>query len=120
MYRTLLTIGFLLAALPAQAETMVLASHYKASGKNPDGSTYTGTVDVNVISDTTYTIVWHIAGATYKGFGMRMNDYLSATYTIDGEPGLVMYKAVEGGGLGGLWAIRGENGSGTEVLTPVK
>jgi hypothetical protein len=46
---------------------------------------------------------------------MRLNDTLSATYTIDGEPGLVTYKV---DGINGLWAIRGHNGSGTEHLTP--
>jgi hypothetical protein len=48
---------------------------------------------------------------------MRMNDALAATYAINGEPGLVIYK-VEGDGLDGLWAIRGHNGNGTEHLTP--
>jgi hypothetical protein len=120
MIRAALTIGLLLIALPAQAETMILASHYKATGKNPDGSKYTGTVDVNIISDTTFSIVWHISGSVYKGFGMRMNDSLAATYTLDGEPGLVIYKAAGDGSFGGLWAVRGQDGSGSEVLTPVK
>ena len=54
---------------------------------------------------------------TYKGFGMRMNDSLAATYMIDGEPGLILYK-VDGNGLHGLWTIRGHDGSGTETLLP--
>ena len=95
-----------------------LASHYEASGSNPDGSQYTGTADVKVISDTTYTIVWKIGDATYQGFGMRLNDSLAATYTIDGEPGLIIYK-VNGDGLTGAWAIRGHDGVGTEHLRPL-
>jgi hypothetical protein len=106
-----------LFAWSASAESLTLASHYKASGTNPDGSSYTGDVKVDIISDTTFSIVWTIAGAKYKGFGMRRNDALAATYEIDGEPGLVIYK-VEGNGLNGLWAIRGQNGNGTERLTP--
>jgi hypothetical protein len=101
----------------ASAESMTLASRYDVSGTNPDGSKYSGIASVKVISDTTFTIKWDIAGSAYEGFGMRLNDTLSATYTIDGEPGLVMYK-VDGSGINGLWAIRGHNGSGTERLTP--
>ncbi|HZC55206.1 MAG TPA: hypothetical protein VE396_04045, partial [Xanthobacteraceae bacterium] len=87
-------------------------------GSNPDGSKYTGTTSVTVISDTTYTIVWKIGGATYEGFGMRLNDSLAATYMIDGEPGLVIYK-VDGDGLIGPWAIRGRDGVGTKHLRPL-
>jgi hypothetical protein len=99
------------------ADSMTLASTYDATGTNPDGSAYTGTASVKVISDTTFTIKWQIAGSFYQGFGVRLNDTLSATYLIDGEPGLVMYK-VDGTGINGLWAIRADNGSGTEHLTP--
>jgi hypothetical protein len=48
---------------------------------------------------------------------MRMNDSLAATYMIDGDPGLVIYR-VDGDGLSGVWAIRGHDGAGTEHLTP--
>jgi hypothetical protein len=65
-----------------------------------------------------YTIVWKIGDETYKGFGMRLNDSLAATYTIDGEPGLIIYK-VDGNGLNGAWAIRGHDGVGTEHLRPL-
>jgi hypothetical protein len=105
------------AGTAVAADSMTLASHYDVAGTNPNGSAYSGTATVKVISDTTFTIKWDIAGSVYEGFGMRLNDTLSATYTIDGEPGLVMYK-VDGNGIKGLWAIRGHNGSGTEQLTP--
>jgi hypothetical protein len=115
---TLSTLALLAVALPAKADPLNLASQYEASGTNPDGSKYTGTANVTIISDTTYTIVWKIAGATYEGFGMRLNDSLAATYTIDGDPGLIIYK-VDGDGLTGAWAIRGHNGVGTEHLRPL-
>jgi hypothetical protein len=51
---------------------------------------------------------------------MRMNDSISATYMLDGEPGLVIYKAADGGTFSGLWAVKGQDGSGSEVLTPTK
>jgi hypothetical protein len=123
MRSALFSLAFVAALLlPAAgtavaADSMTLASHYDVAGTNPNGSAYSGTATVKVISDTTFTIKWDIAGSVYEGFGMRLNDTLSATYTIDGEPGLVMYK-VDGNGIKGLWAIRGHNGSGTEQLTP--
>jgi|SRR5579872_1849159 hypothetical protein len=117
MIRTVAAFAFCVLAWSASAETMTLASHYKAQGTNPDGSAYSGDVDVSIISDTTFSIVWRIGDAKYKGFGMRMNEALAATYMIDGEPGLVIYK-VGGDGLNGLWAIKGRNGNGTERLTP--
>ena len=111
------TLALLAITLPAAAEKLTMASKYDVVGTNPDGSGYKGTANVEVISDTTFTIVWSVGGSTIKGFGMRMNDSLAATYAINGEPGLVIYR-VQGDGLDGLWAIRGHNGSGTEHLTP--
>jgi len=117
MIKTAAALAFSLLAWSACAETLTLASHYKATGTNPDGSAYSGDVKIDVISDTTFSIVWTIDGVKYKGFGMRRNDALAATYEIDGEPGLVIYH-VDGDGLNGLWAIRGHNGNGTERLAP--
>ena len=111
-------IAFCLATLSAHADTLTLAPSYRAAGKNADGSAYTGTVTVKVISDTTYTIEWEIDGSVLKGFGMRMGDTLSATYMLEGQPGLIIYKVQADGTLAGIWAIKGESGTGTEVLTP--
>ncbi|MGD0023696.1 MAG: hypothetical protein ABSC37_03565 [Xanthobacteraceae bacterium] len=118
MIRILCTIVFLAVAASAQAETLTLASTYDEVGTNPDGSKYTGTVSVKVISDTTFLIEWKIGNSTYKGFGMRLNETLAATYTIDGDPGLAMYKVDDDGTLDGIWTVRGKNESGTDRLTP--
>ena len=116
----LLPAALLVAApsLPAAADTLTLAKSYSVAGTNPDGSAYSGTLSIQIISDTTYTVRWSIAGETYTGFGMRMNDALSATYTLNGKPGLVMYQVQDGGVLKGIWAVRGNDGFGTETLTP--
>ena len=119
MIRLISTIAFVAVTTVAQAESLTLAAKYDAAGTNPDGSKYTGEVTVKVISDTTFAIQWTVGGSAYKGFGMRLNDTLAATYMIGGEPGLVIYK-VEGEDLDGLWAVRGENGNGSEHLTPSK
>jgi hypothetical protein len=118
MIRTLSIFAFLAVAASANAETLTLSSHYNAVGTNADGSKYTGVAAVKILSDTTFGIEWTIGGVVYKGFGMRRNDALAATYMINGQPGLVIYK-VDGNELDGLWSVRGQNGSGSEHLTPI-
>jgi hypothetical protein len=49
---------------------------------------------------------------------MRSDDALAATYTIDGKPGLVIYKVNDDGVFHGIWVVRGDNEGGTERLTP--
>jgi hypothetical protein len=120
MIRTICSVVVLAVSVPAWAETLMLASTYDEVGTNPDGSKYTGTVNVEVISDTTFKIRWKIGSTTYSGFGMRMNDTLAATYTVGSEPGLIIYKVGDDGVLSGIWSIRGQNGSGTDRLSPRK
>src|ERR1700687_1394752 len=117
MIRAVSAVVFFAFVTLAHADSLTLAPKYDVVGTNPDGSKYTGTATVKLLSDTTFAIDWSIAGTHYKGFGMRRNDAVAATYTIDGQPGLIVYK-VEGDGFDGLWAVRGQNGSGTEHLAP--
>ena len=112
------TLVFLGLATPAAAETLKLASTYDEAGTNPNGSKYTGTATIQILSDTTFAIQWTVGNSTFSGFGMRMDDSLAATYMINGQPGLMIYKVGAGGVLNGLWSIRGQNGSGTDRLTP--
>jgi hypothetical protein len=117
MFR-LATLVFVVFASYAQAaETLSLAHHYKATGEGPDGSKYTGDVKIDITSDTTFSIQWDIGGTHFDGFGMRRNDVLSASFFSGKSAGLVIYE-VQGDGLDGIWTFKGENGVGTERLTP--
>jgi len=118
MIRTIWALMFVAVSTLAHAETLTLHSSYAVSGTNPDNSTYSGTATVKVISEATFTIRWKIGDAVYQGFGMRNGDALAATYTIDGEPGLVIYRVDANGTLRGLWVVRGKDTAGTERLTP--
>ena len=118
MIRTLFVSLFLVVATIARADVLTLSTTYNAAGTNPDGSKYTGTVGIKVISEKTFTIHWKIGDETYDGFGMRNGDALAATYMLDGKPGLVIYRLGDGGVLNGFWVVRGENDGGTEQLTP--
>jgi hypothetical protein len=122
MIRTISAILFLFVAMPAWAagDKLILASTYDEVGTNPDGSKYTGTANVEILSDTTFAIRWKIGNTVYSGFGIRRNDTLAATYTVNGQPGLIIYQVGDDGTLTGLWSIRGQNGSGTDRLTPRK
>jgi hypothetical protein len=103
MIRTICAVVLLALAAPAAAETLKLASTYDEVGTNPDGSKYTGTATVQIISDTTFSIQWKIGSMVYSGFGMRRDDNFAATYMVNGQPGSNIYKVGEGGVLNGLW-----------------
>ena len=118
MLRTICTLAFLVIAAAVVAEPLSLHSTYDVTGTNPDGSKYSGTATVKVISEASFTITWLIGGATYQGFGMRNGDALAATYTIGGKPGLVIYKVDDDGVFRGLWVVRGDDEGGSERLTP--
>jgi hypothetical protein len=118
MIRTLFVFVFLVVATIARADVLTLHTAYDAAGTNPDGSKYSGTVAIKVISDKTFTIHWKIGDETYDGFGMRNGDALAATYVLDGKPGLIIYRVGDGGVLSGFWVVRGEDEGGTERLTP--
>ena len=90
MIRTICAVLLLGTAMPAFGETLKLASTYDETGTNPDGSKYTGTATVEIISDTTFSIRWKIGSTVYSGFGMRRGDTLAAGRTPcrAGESGL--------------------------------
>jgi hypothetical protein len=102
MLRTICTLAFVVVATLIRADTLTLRSTYDVTGTNPDGSKYSGTAKVNVISGASFTIKWSIGDSTYEGFGMRNDDALAATYTIDGKPGLVIYKVDDDGAWRGI------------------
>jgi hypothetical protein len=94
-----------------------LASTYDEVGTNPDGSKYTGTATVEVISDTTFLIKWKIGGTLYSGFGMRRGDTLAGDLPGQRPAGLIMSTVGDGGVLNGNWSIRGKDGNGTDRQT---
>ncbi len=107
--------------LPAQAKDDVLrlAHNYAVEGKNPNGSEYSGSVQIDVISDTTFRIVWRVGNTTYRGFGMRVEDLLAASYEGGGIKGVVLYAYDhDSKELNGRWTLAGQDGTGSETLTP--
>lgn len=117
MCKQLLTVAFLsLAATPAAAQS--IGGTYAVAGTNFDGSRYTGTAEIRLTSETTCAIRWRTGGSTSEGICMRNDDAFAAGYVLGNEIGLVVYKSMPDGSLHGLWTIAGQDGNGTEVLTP--
>ena len=44
----------------ARAKSLTLARLYDVTGTNPNGSRYTGTLTVEIISNTTFSVRWNI------------------------------------------------------------
>lgn len=103
---------------PAAAQS--IGGHYTVQGTNLDGSAYQGTAKITLTSDTTCVIEWVTGSTTSQGICSRNDNAFAAAYVFnDGyEYGLVVYKILGDGSLDGLWTIAGQNGNGTEKLTP--
>jgi len=110
----------LVGMLSGSASAQNIGGAYNVAGTNLDGSPYAGQALITITSNTTCEIAWQTGGTTSKGFCMRNADALAASYVMGKDIGLIIYKAAPDGTLRGLWTITGQNGAGTETLTPVK
>lgn len=109
-----LALAFTCAQLHAQS----IGGSYSAEGTNLDGSPYEGSVEISLTSETTCEIVWETGSTTAGGICSRNGDAFAAAYVMGDIFGLVIYKVLPDGSLNGLWTIAGQEGVGTEVLTP--
>jgi hypothetical protein len=92
---------------------------YTVDGKNPNGSTYSGTATIAGTEGGNCAITWTIGnGQTSEAFCMRQGDVLGAAYVLGKSIGLVIYRVNGDGVLDGTWSIAGEEGVGEERLTP--
>ena len=107
------------AALIASAVPVFAQQYsYSIEGTNLDGSPYGGTAVIQWISDSTCVIEWTTGPSVSTGICMRNGPAFAAAYVLGGGTGLVVYQIMDNGRLEGLWTIAGQNGAGTEVLTP--
>jgi hypothetical protein len=84
---------------------------YNATGTNPNGTGYSGTVTITR-SGGEYAFFWRV-GNTYRGTGGFQGDKLVIDW---GERYPVIYTVTADGRLVGTW----NNGNATEVLTKIK
>jgi hypothetical protein len=104
---------------PAQAQS-ALGGRYQVNGKNPNGTTYSGTAEIAVTSANTCRITWVTGGTTSVGICMRNKTVFSAAYRMGNLVGLVIYEIRPEGIIDGIWTVADQNGVGSEVLTPMR
>ena len=117
MRRMALAAALMSLALPAAAAEFREGS-YTVDGTNLDGSSYSGTAVVKLLSDTTCEIDWTTGSTTSVGLCMMMDGVVAAAYRQGENVGVTMYHINDDGTLTGAWTVAGQNGSGTEKLTP--
>jgi hypothetical protein len=84
------------------------AGSYLVNGTNPDGSSYTGNLDVTAAGDS-YRLAWEAGGV---GQGIVLDDMFGSSY--GGEAcGVAVYR-VSGNTLDGTWTTYGDGAIGTE------
>jgi len=118
--RTAVLAATCLAASVATAAAQGLGGTYRASGKNFDGSGYSGTAEIIITSDTTCRIRWVTGATTSQGICMRSGSVFAASYRLGNAVGLVIYEITANGTLEGTWTIAEKSGVGTETLTPMR
>lgn len=98
----------LLAAGGALAQSVT--GLYRAEGRNPDGSSYSGTVQIRD-SKGVIKVNWQVGSQSYSGSGTRSGDVIWVDW---GDQYPVVYVRMPSGELHGTWA----NGRGLERLIP--
>lgn len=117
MRRLLLAAALVSLAAPVSAADFH-AGTYNVQGTNLDGSAYKGTAEVKLLSDTTCEITWTTGSTSSVGLCMMMDGVVAAAYRQGDMVGVTMYHLNDDGTLEGSWTVAGQNGSGTEKLTP--
>lgn len=94
---------------PAAAEAQDINGRYQVSGRNPDGSTYSGTAEVSEVFGKV-TIRWRVAGSAFEGIGSREDRVVTVDW---GDTYPVIYVVMPDGSMHGTWA----NGQALDRLT---
>ncbi len=120
MKKIIFAAALLLAAASTANAQTVNAGKYTVEGTNLDGSSYSGTAEITLASETTCVIEWDTAGVKSSGVCMLNGNAFAAAYVLGDALGLVVYQVNGDGSLDGKWTITGKDGSGTETLTEAK
>ena len=117
--RRLLSLAAILAIVAAPSVSAEFREGtYTVEGTNLDGSSYKGAAAVKLLSDTTCEIDWTTGSTTSVGLCMMMEGVVAAAYHHGDNVGVTMYHINHDGSLEGAWTVAGQNGSGSEKLTP--
>jgi TolB-like protein len=95
---------------PSVEQSRRIEGQYNVTGRNPNGTTYRGIVNITK-KDETYMLVWKTGSSTFSGSGYLEGNVLTVQW---GAPYPVIYTVRPDGILDGIW----NNGTATETLTP--
>jgi hypothetical protein len=87
---------------------------YTVSGKNPDGSGYTGGMVITGYGDG-YRVTASIGNQTWRGIGTDIGDYLAVAFLAGANPLITIYKVSATNSLEGYWQSYAEAKEGTEA-----
>lgn len=116
--RQIILAGALALAATSFATAQDIGGSYAVEGTNLNGTTYSGTAEITITSETTCAIAWTTADVTSEGVCMRNGNAFSAAYMLGDAVGLLIYQVMEDGTLDGIWTLAGMDGVGYETLTP--
>jgi hypothetical protein len=98
-------------------QRLIFDGTYALSGTNPDGSRYTGTLNVVPYGDG-YRMTQSFSDATYRGIGNDVGDYLAGAYLYsNGIPSVTLYRVSAANTLSGYWQDYNNTKEGTEEAT---
>ena len=118
--KTTILAGILAVLAAGGASAQDVGGSYTVQGTNFNGTPYTGTATIEITSETTCRISWN-TGTYSEGICMRNQNAFAAAYAFeDGKVGLIIYEMLPDGTLDGVWTMAGNDGAGTEVLTPTE
>ena len=115
MRRFLLACALILFAAPAHAQRDGL---YDVTGRNLDGTDYTGVAQIRSVGLNSFNIVWRIGNQLVEGVGMASGRTVSVAYGLAQRPGIGIYTLNPDGSLDGEWTIIGAPTIGRERLVP--
>lgn len=108
--RRILIASLAVLSLSAPALAQSITGTYSADGRNPDGSSYSGTVWIDPAGKG-YAFRWQIGNQSYSGTGSQRGDVVTVDW---GDTHPVYYLVMPDGELHGTWA----DGRALEKLTP--
>jgi hypothetical protein len=97
-------------ASAAADEVDLAEGAYDVEGRNPDGKSYKGKVEIEKDGDK-YHVSWNVGDSAYDGTGTLEGNLLTVEW---GSATPVVYALADDGSLKGLW----DAGLGEETLTP--